>query len=935
MTVLLVDQDRETLASMRRHLSDELDGRSVETVETGESALDRIDESGDAEDEPRYELVVSADELPGMDGLELLERVKDGPGPDVPFVLILGGAYEDAAMEAFGRGADRILRKDGDSDAEHRVLAKAIAEEVTRNGVRSSHRSTEGFREVLAESEEAILLIDDGTFVDCNEAAARMLGYDDCEEIVGRHPTAVSPPTQPDGEPSEEKADRVMELGAKGGYHRFEWLHRRADGEEVLLDVSLTPIIYEGERMLYCVWRAAGEGSVGEGQPADLTIDAPVADAAVSRGARIRALVIDGDGPRGGLLAHDVKRIAEEIEVTTVTTANEAVFSLDSSEEFDCLLVTTGVSEVDAVQLIEQVRENRPLFPTLLVTETPDRELVSRAIEAGVSDYVVRHPDGENATTVAEKIRATVAQARLQRDVESSVQRYRSLSEYLPDPTAFVQDGQVVFCNDRFVELTGRDRDRLRGDSIAETVVHHDDRERFDRALETWASESVGSGSEGERSVQEVRLARPDDTVGQCEVAGNRIDAEGLSGVLLSFRDVTDRNRRERELELERALIGTVQDALVGSQTRSRFEAAVLETLHERGYDLVCIGESVEGVLSQRTVRGDRSYVDAVDWSIGDGTGGTEPCRWAARTGTPQYVRDVEDLFPAAWREAALAAGHRGGAGIPLEYRGVTYGVLGVYVGTANRFDERERAVLERFADALAFAIHAIEVENALTIDAVSEVTMTVGAAGYYLTELAKDGAFVECGAVRVRGTVPRDETVIQYVTVDGGSLPAVREAIASHAAVTDVLVLDESDPVRLQVTATDPVPEARLAARGALVTGTRIDPSGATITLELPVEADPRSVADRLGDEFGSVEITASFDADRAPRTAGADRFRDANLTEKQATVLEAAYHHGYFERPRQHSATEVAESLGIAHSTFLQHLRAAEKKVFRQRFE
>jgi predicted DNA binding protein len=36
-----------------------------------------------------------------------------------------------------------------------------------------------------------------------------------------------------------------------------------------------------------------------------------------------------------------------------------------------------------------------------------------------------------------------------------------------------------------------------------------------------------------------------------------------------------------------------------------------------------------------------------------------------------------------------------------------------------------------------------------------------------------------------------------------------------------------------------------------------------------------------------------------------------------------------GYFERPKEANATEVAEALGIAQSTFTEHLMAAQRKL------
>ncbi len=111
------------------------------------------------------------------------------------------------------------------------------------------------FLEVLYASEDAILLIDDNTFIDCNEATARMLGYASREEFLQTHPSELSPPRQPDGRDSFEKAEEMMRLAYERGFHRFEWVHRRANGEDFPVEVSLTPISYQGRNLLHCVWR--------------------------------------------------------------------------------------------------------------------------------------------------------------------------------------------------------------------------------------------------------------------------------------------------------------------------------------------------------------------------------------------------------------------------------------------------------------------------------------------------------------------------------------------------------------------------------------------------------------------------------------------------------------------------------------------------------
>ena len=110
-----------------------------------------------------------------------------------------------------------------------------------------------------------------------------------------------------------------------------------------------------------------------------------------------------------------------------------------------------------------------------------------------------------------------------------------------------------------------------------------------------------------------------------------------------------------------------------------------------------------------------------------------------------------------------------------------------------------------------------------------------------------------------------------------------------------------------------------------------------ATVDLALSARDDLGAAVEDLRGPGGSVSVLSCTTADADAATADADlsMLDAADLTQKQATALRSAYHHGYFEQPRRSSASEVAESLGISHSTFLQHLRVAQQKAFGTQFD
>ena len=124
--------------------------------------------------------------------------------------------------------------------------------------------SEQRFMDVLYAADDAILLIDAETYVDCNDATAQMLGYENRDEFLMTHPSELSPPQQPDGRDSFEKAEEMMRTALDKGFHRFEWIHRKADGTDFPVEVSLTPITYQGKTILHCVWRDLTEQKMAE-----------------------------------------------------------------------------------------------------------------------------------------------------------------------------------------------------------------------------------------------------------------------------------------------------------------------------------------------------------------------------------------------------------------------------------------------------------------------------------------------------------------------------------------------------------------------------------------------------------------------------------------------------------------------------------------------
>jgi len=78
--------------------------------------------------------------------------------------------------------------------------------------------SEERFRHLFDSSPDPVWIIEAHHFVECNQAAADILGFSDTESLKHTHPSTLSPTHQPDGEVSHDKAERMMQIAQEKGH---------------------------------------------------------------------------------------------------------------------------------------------------------------------------------------------------------------------------------------------------------------------------------------------------------------------------------------------------------------------------------------------------------------------------------------------------------------------------------------------------------------------------------------------------------------------------------------------------------------------------------------------------------------------------------------------------------------------------------------------
>ena len=138
-SILVVDDESGVRSSLAGILGDE--GYVVETVETGEACLKSLETR-------RFDLMFLDVWLPGMDGLETLERVRH-LDPEMSVIVISGHANIETAVKAVRSGAQDFVEKPLSLD-------KTLL--VVRNALRQRHLESEN-RALKAQVEQRWLIV--------------------------------------------------------------------------------------------------------------------------------------------------------------------------------------------------------------------------------------------------------------------------------------------------------------------------------------------------------------------------------------------------------------------------------------------------------------------------------------------------------------------------------------------------------------------------------------------------------------------------------------------------------------------------------------------------------------------------------------------------------------------------------------------------------
>jgi len=500
LRVLHVDDEPDFADLVSIYLEREGDALEVITENSPEAGLERLE----TED---IDCIVSDYDMPRTNGLEFLDAVRE-KYPDIPFILFTGKGSEEIASEAISAGVTDYLQKKGGTD-QYTVLANRIG-----NAVQQYHASQEvkrGFHAIETAREGIAFLDEAGTFHYVNPAYAETYGYDR-QELVGEH-WEILYPDEYVTQVSEEILPSVPVEGEWSG----ESIHLDKDGDRLVVNHALS---YCSEGTLLCFIQDITEQKEmeraleQERQRFELFVDA-VEDYAI--------FSLDTEGfitswNRGAerLKGYDEDEIIGEH--VSVFYPEEKV-----EEGYPEKLLETALDEGSAEDIGWRVRKDGSKFwANVLITAVFD-------------------DDGQHQGFL--KVTREMTQEREAQQALEAEKDFLDRALDVLEDVFYVLDseGYIVRVTDRAVAVTGYPRDELLS-MLALDLFPPEERPQIQENID----ETLETGS----STVEAHLLTEDGRTMPFEFRTRRVtDAEGTVVLVGIGRDISERKRRERQLE--------------------------------------------------------------------------------------------------------------------------------------------------------------------------------------------------------------------------------------------------------------------------------------------------------------------------------------------------------------------------------------------------
>lgn len=588
--VLHVD-DEPDLSEMVGTFLERADDRfEIVQANSASMGLDRLSEQ-------TFDCVISDYDMPGCNGIEFLEEVRD-EFPDLPFILFTGKGTEEIASDAISAGVTEYLQKQTGTD-QYTVLANTVSNAIEHyRSTQAVQQREQRLQTVLDSVTNAIVEVDSNwRFTLVNQQAEKLYEMD-AEYLLGRNFWEVF--SEALGTRFEAEYRQVMETREPTSFVEY---FSQLDG---WFDIDVYPNNAGGIGFYFV--------EVTEQRERQQELEQ--ANAVLST--LFETLPV-------GVLAEDADR--------NVLAVNNHLIDLFESpgppedvHGTDCVQLTEQVSDtfVESNQFVERtnqlVADREPIDNERLVLH--DDRIFER-------DYrPVELPDGDGHLWVYKDIS----------DQEEQRRRYEAVFNQTYQFTGLLEpDGTVLEANNTVLEFAGLDRNEVVGQKMWELPLF-----QYSQSTREQAQSAVERAANGEFVHHELYLQGADrEAIIDFSVRPVTDEQGSVRFLVPEGHEITDRKEHEQALQRERDRLDEFAGVL--------------------SHDLRNPLNVAEGRLELVQEECDSEHLPAIETALDRMDRLTEDILWLAREGREIGSLDavmLHDTIDTAWNMVADNAPH-------------------------------------------------------------------------------------------------------------------------------------------------------------------------------------------------------------------------------------------------------------------------------------
>jgi PAS domain S-box-containing protein len=260
-----------------------------------------------------------------------------------------------------------------------------------------------------------------------------------------------------------------------------------------------------------------------------------------------------------------------EFQVETACSVDEAIEKM-KKRSHDVIVSDYQMPGKDGLEFLEMLRKNGNTIPFIMFTGKGREEVAVKAWSLGADHYVNKTGDPETAyCELAHCLRSTVENARAQRLLRESEEKYRDLFENAMEAIVTLDlKGSTTAANNSALRF-GYKREDLVGKNILDFV-----------SKEYWPAvmRDFSKVTQGESAKNEIELVAPTGRIIGEYYARAIVKENNVVGVQISIRDVTERKKAEEALKSTNEklkLFSTAAKASTDGFVMSDLEGRILE----------------------------------------------------------------------------------------------------------------------------------------------------------------------------------------------------------------------------------------------------------------------------------------------------------------------------------------------------------------------